>query len=110
MRNGMPFGCLPMPISYGPGFPAINEDSEILDGLGKIPVRPIFIMGLHRLGSTFLYGCIAKSFPLAQLSLYHLFYCRRLLIFNRDGSARCDWETLNNYFRARETELQNGAQ
>ncbi|MCW8126029.1 sulfotransferase family protein [Microbulbifer halophilus] len=90
-----------MPLYSGPGFPGINEDSELLEGLGEIPVRPIFIMGLHRSGTTFLYDCIARSFPLAQLSLYHLFYYHRLLVSHRDGSARRDRERLDKCFRAR---------
>ncbi|WP_308368171.1 MULTISPECIES: hypothetical protein [unclassified Microbulbifer] len=46
-----------------PGFPRGNEGAALLAELEGLPVRPVFI-------TTFLYDCIAKSFPLAQLSLY----------------------------------------
>ncbi|MGL6162658.1 sulfotransferase family protein [Microbulbifer sp.] len=90
-----------------PHFPDASEDGELLAELEKLPVRPVFIMGLHRSGTTFLYDCIAKSFPLAQLSLYHLFYYDRLLVSHRNGTEKRNREQLNTCFRARGIENRN---
>ena len=79
-------------------FPNTNEDLTKLDEIKHIPVRPVFIMGLHRSGTTFLYDCIAKSFPLAHLSLYHLMYFDRLLTNKANGTEQQDKDRLNHYF------------
>lgn len=89
-----------MEFPSDPHFPVCDEDAEFLSELDALPLRPVFIMGLHRSGTTFLYDCIAKSFPLANLSLYHLFYYQRLLRNHRDGTTRRDVDRLNECFRA----------
>jgi hypothetical protein len=84
-----------------PNFPASNEDASKLDSLSQVPVRPVFIMGLHRSGTTFLYDCVAKSFPLAHLSLYHLLYFDRLLTNKDQATEQQDKDRLNQYFAER---------
>ena len=81
-----------------PNFPSTNEDASKLATIRTLPVRPVFIMGLHRSGTTFLYDCIAKSFPVAHLSLYHLLYFDRLLVNKEHGSEQQDKDLLNRYF------------
>jgi hypothetical protein len=79
-------------------FPSTNEDLPKLENIKKLAVRPVFIMGLHRSGTTFLYDCVAKSFPLAHLSLYHLLYFDRLLCNKENGTEQQDKNRLNQYF------------
>lgn len=81
-----------------PDFPHPSEDAPYLANIAHRPVRPIFIMGLHRSGTTFLYSCLAKSFPLANLSLYHLFYYSRLLKNLADHNEAADRAALNQHF------------
>ncbi|WP_269618222.1 sulfotransferase [Zhongshania sp. BJYM1] len=81
-------------------FPTSNEDAAKLDSICHLPIRPIFIMGLHRSGTTFLYDTVAKSFPLAHLSLYHLLYFDRLLTNKSHGTEQRDKDRLNRYFAA----------
>lgn len=89
-----------MKLAFDPQFPELNEDQALLDTLQNQQVRPVFIMGLHRSGTTFLYDCIARCFPVAQLSLYHLFYYGRLLSNHQQGSEQTDKDRLNQCFQA----------
>lgn len=84
-----------------PAFPAREEDSSYLAQIAALPVRPVFIMGLHRSGTTFLYDCIARCFPVAHFNLYHLFYYDRLLANRAHDLAQRDRDRLNGYLRWR---------
>jgi len=83
-----------------PFFPTPDEDHTYLNELANLPIRPIFIMGLHRSGTTFLYDCMAKSFPVAHLTLYHLMYFDRLLYNHHHNSEEQDKNRLNQCFKA----------
>ena len=89
-----------MQYPVDPDFPRSDEDRELIAPLASLPVRPVFIMGLHRSGTTFLYDSVARAFPLSQLSLYRLFYYRRLLCNARDGQADVDQRKLDACFAA----------
>ena len=89
-----------MKLPVDPHFPVDREDQDLLAAIADIAVRPVFIMGLHRSGTTFLYDCVARCFPLARLSLYHLFYYQRLLVNQRDGTEGRDKDRLNRCFKA----------
>lgn len=89
-----------MKLPFDPQFPRLSEDQPLLHELQETRVRPVFIMGLHRSGTTFLYDCIARCFPVAQLSLYHLFYYGRLLTNHRDDNEQHDKDRLNRCFQA----------
>ena len=82
-------------------FPAADEDHALLSDITDLPLRPVLIMGLHRSGTTFLYDCVAKSFPVAHLSLYHLLYFDRLLSNKANGKEQEDKDLLNRYFLSR---------
>ncbi len=84
-----------MSYPVDPQFPVVDEDAELLDSLGSGAIRPVFIMGLHRSGTTYLYDTLARCFPFAQLSLYHLFYYQRLLRNQQQGGAQRDRARLN---------------
>lgn len=89
-----------MKLPLDPHFPVADEDAGLLDQLADTPVKPIFIMGLHRSGTTFLYDCVARSFPLAQQTLYHHFYYQRLLKNHQSGDRQRDCQRLDNLFAA----------
>ena len=89
-----------MQYPVDPGFPHSDEDRELSAALSGLPVRPVFIMGLHRSGTTFLYDSVARAFPLSQLTLYRLFYYRRLLRNQRDGGQQRDQQRLDACFAA----------
>ena len=79
-------------------FPTDDEDRDLLPTLQSVTAQPVFIMGLHRSGTTFIYDSIARCFPLANLDLYSLFYYPRLLKNHRDGGEERDRAALNRHF------------
>ena len=83
-----------------PHFPVRDEDAPLKADLAEQKVKPIFIMGLHRSGTTFLYDSVARAFPLAQLTLYDFFYYDRLLRNHQQGGAKQDAQRLNACFAA----------
>lgn len=83
-----------------PHFPVRDEDASLKADLAEQKVKPIFIMGLHRSGTTFLYDSVARAFPLAQLTLYDFFYYDRLLRNQQQGGAKQDAQRLNACFAA----------
>lgn len=88
-----------MKYPVNPYFPHKDADKELLHTLKDTPVNPIFIMGLHRSGTTFLYDSIARCFPVAELSLYNLFYYDGLLRNHKDSSHDACRSLLNKIFR-----------
>lgn len=80
-----------------PDFPSGDEDKVYLPRLGDGPLRPVFIMGLHRSGTTFLYDCLARSFSFSHLNLYRLLYFFRLLKNHYEGGEGHDKQALNRY-------------
>jgi len=78
-------------------FPTINEDTSLMHHIDTQSVKPIFIMGAHRSGTTFLYDAIASSFPLANLDLYTLFFYERLIKNYLNDTADTDRQWLNDY-------------
>ena len=89
-----------MQLPIDPKFPDKDEDAALLSSLADQPVRPVFIMGLHRSGTTFLYDSLSRSFPLAHLTLYHLFYFDRLLANHQQHLADVDRQRLDECLRA----------
>lgn len=83
-----------------PNFPKTGEDSEYLNKLSETPISPIFIMGLHRSGTTFLYDSISRCFPVANLDLYNIFYYDRLLKNHFNNNEENDRTRLNRAFRS----------
>jgi hypothetical protein len=75
-----------------------HEDEAHLDRLEGIEPRPVFVMGLHRSGTTFLYETLAKVFPLAALTVHHIFYYPRLLASEAAGTIADDRRALDAHF------------
>lgn len=80
-------------------FPVENEDKGYLPLLSSIQTRPVFVMGFHRSGTTFIYDSIAKCFPLANLDLYSIFFYERMLTNYVSGNEQTDRDWFNNYIR-----------
>lgn len=85
------------PMPSRPDFPSADEDNAYLHQLGDVPLQPVFIMGLHRSGTTFLYDCLARSFSFSHLNLYRLLFFFRLLKNHSEGGEERDKQALNRY-------------
>lgn len=59
-----------------------NLDKKHLDKIKNIESQPIFILGLHRTGTSILYKMLAKTNLFNQLTAYHIIEYDRL-IYNR---------------------------
>lgn len=75
-----------------------HEDRELLPRLDGIEPRPVFVMGLHRSGTTFLFEALARVFPLAALTAHRLFYYPRLLARAEAGRTADDQRALDDHF------------
>jgi hypothetical protein len=62
---------------------------------------PIFVLGLHRSGTTFLYQLLADSFPFAVTTLYDITHYRRLLWAEREGLTAVYRAELRDHLEAR---------
>lgn len=76
-----------------------DADYELRDRLRAVAFRPVFIMGLHRSGTTFLYQTLADLLPVASLRVYHIAFFSRLARPHLDGTAQRDREALDAHFR-----------
>lgn len=65
---------------------ALGEDLDapLLADLGPM-ARPIFVLGLHRSGTTYLYQLMADHFKVATTQVYHVTHYKRLLHAERAG-------------------------
>jgi hypothetical protein len=61
-------------------------------------LRPIFIMGLHRSGTTFLYQTLADLLPVAPLTVYHLACYPRIESGHASGTADADKREVDAHF------------
>jgi hypothetical protein len=75
-----------------------HEDEALLHRLEGVEPKPVFVMGLHRSGTTFLYETLAKVFPLAALTAHHIFYYPRLLAREAAGTTSDDQRALDAHF------------
>ncbi|MGE0706869.1 MAG: sulfotransferase [Planctomycetota bacterium] len=75
-----------------------DEDAAHLSLLEGIPVRPVFIMGLHRSGTTWLYESLASVCRLAPVTLHHVFCYPRLLARAAEGRGLEDQVLIDRYF------------
>lgn len=67
-----------------PAFLRDDPDRPLLDALP--PSKPrVFVLGLHRSGTTYLTQLLAERFAVASPQLYHITHYRRLLSARRDG-------------------------
>lgn len=69
------------------------------EDLRAVHPRPVFIIGLHRSGTTFLYRTLAGAFPVAALTAYHVIHYDRILTQHRRGTAEAAKRELDSLFR-----------
>lgn len=62
-----------------------NPDAPLLRRLEEIEVRPIFVIGQHRSGTTILYKILADSGLFNITSVYHVLNRDRLLYLHEEG-------------------------
>jgi len=76
-------------------------DSDLdLAGLRQVRARPVFILGLHRSGTTFLYQVLAGSFPVAVLTSHRVVDYDRLLALHGKGATAAAERRLDELFRS----------
>lgn len=75
-----------------------DEDAHLVGELGSGELSPVFIMGLHRSGTTFLYQSLARVYPLAPLTAYHIVFYNRLLSRHAQGIHAEDQALLDRFF------------
>lgn len=75
-----------------------DEDREHLGLLDEVPIRPVFIMGLHRSGTTWLYESLASVFNLGAVTLHEVFCYPRLLSRALAGTADADKKSIDDHF------------
>lgn len=77
-----------------------DEDREHLGLLEEIPIKPVFIMGLHRSGTTWLYESLAQVFGLGSVTLHEVFCYPRLLARHLAGRGAEDQHLIDDYLAA----------
>jgi sulfotransferase family protein len=75
-----------------------DEDQEHLGLLAETPIRPVFIMGLHRSGTTWLYESMAATFNLGAVTLHEVFCYPRLLSRALAGTSAADKKSIDDHF------------
>jgi len=77
-----------------------NDDSRFEADLREVRPWPVFIIGLHRSGTTFLYQVVTSVFPVASLTVYHVVHYDRILLHHHDGTAAAARGELDGLFRS----------
>lgn len=79
--------------------PVPNADRAHRERFRDLPFQPIFIMGLHRSGTTFLYETLARILPVASLTVYDILFYPRLVTAFLEGSAEAEQASLDAYLQ-----------
>jgi len=84
-----------------PSSSARRRDDRLFDGeLRAVKPRPVFIIGLHRSGTTFLYRMLTDALPVASLTVYHVVHYDRLLVHHHEGTAAGAQQELDRLFHS----------
>jgi hypothetical protein len=78
----------------------LDRDTGLLGQLDGLPFRPIFIMGMHRSGTTYLYESLARVLPVAALTLYQTLFFDELLYRRANGFEEAGQAAVDDYLRA----------
>jgi hypothetical protein len=81
----------------------IQRDHFLCHQLKDVEAHPIFIIGLHRSGTTWLYGTLASLLPVAKLSVFDIVHYGELLTAHEDGTAPALRKALDARFNGRRT-------
>lgn len=79
--------------------PRGDEDRAHLAGLGERPFVPVFVMGLHRSGTTWLYEQLDRLVPVASVTAHSVLAYPRLLELAARGALEADRAALDAHFR-----------
>jgi len=77
-----------------------RDDSLYEASLHEVTPWPVFILGLSRSGTTFLYQTLADVFPIASLTVYHVIEYDRILLHHKEGKAAAAGQQLDEMFRS----------
>lgn len=80
--------------------PRGDEDAPHLAGLRDGPAVPVFVMGLHRSGTTWLYEQLDRLLPVASATAHDVLAYPRLLDLQARGALEVDRAALDAHFRA----------
>ncbi len=64
-----------------------KDDRYLIDEISGNNMQPIFIIGLHRSGTTFLYETLNKVFPVASLTVYHIVHYHQIMQQHQQRTA-----------------------
>ena len=76
-----------------------QPDAVYLDRLKELQIVPVFVMGLHRSGTTFLYDALSRVMSAAPLTAYHIFHFNSLLANHINGDELDKRAELNQLFK-----------
>ncbi|MCJ7580047.1 MAG: sulfotransferase [Candidatus Aminicenantes bacterium] len=77
-----------------------RNDSLFEAALQEITPLPVFIIGLHRSGTTFLYQTLTDVFPITSLTVYHVLNYDRILLYNQEKTDFLVRKELDEMFRS----------
>lgn len=79
----------------------MTPDQTYIDQIAAAPVRPVFIMGPHRSGTTILYRLLAETGRFNVTTAYHVLHRDRLLSLHFEGKEQEARQELEQYFRGK---------
>ena len=78
-----------------------TADKEYIDRLKDIDFEPIFILGLHRSGTSILYKILASTHYFNIVTAYHIIYYDSLIYNHLTNREERSKEEFNNLLRRR---------
>ncbi len=79
----------------------MDQDSSISDEWKSDTLPPlIFIMGLHRSGTTFLYESLSKILPVSKVTIQYVIFYPQMVDSHKKDHGKHDKERLEGYFNS----------
>jgi hypothetical protein len=76
-----------------------RDDTFFAADLARVMPVPVFIIGLARSGTTFLYQMLADAFPVAVLTVHHVVNYDTILLHHHEGTTEAAGRELDAMFR-----------
>jgi len=77
-----------------------NRDEPYLSRIDNVNCRPVFILGLHRSGTTLLYELMRMTGSFNIITAYHALYYDEILARHFEGTTDQAFQELNDWFVA----------
>ncbi len=78
-----------------------RRDNSLFEAdLREVTPLPVFIIGLARSGTTFLYQMLTGIFPVTSLTVYHVVNYDRILLHHHEGTAATARREIDAMFRS----------